>query len=172
MKKKWNLNIHVLNAGIDGKKNARYIKYNKSNNSQQINMVGKKPQKCSVKQVLAAIKDSGGIKTSIARKLKISRFTVDNYEKKYPTIAKAIEEERDQIRDKAESNIFEEIQDGDLKTSQWYLRYKGGYVEKSELDAKVDVNAKVKTVSKIKVNPKIARLVGDALAEEKAENEK
>lgn len=133
-------------------------------------MVGKKPQKCSVKQVLAAIKDSGGIKTSIARKLKISRFTVDNYEKKYPTIAKAIEEERDQIRDKAESNIFGEIQDGDLKTSQWFLRYKGGYIEKTE--AKVEVNAKVKKSVTVKVTPKMAKMIGDAMVREEAEDEK
>ena len=133
-------------------------------------MVGKKPQKRSVKQVLAAIKDSGGIKTSIARKLKISRFTVDSYEKKYPTIAKAIEEERDQIRDKAESNIFGEIQDGDLKTSQWYLRYKGGYVEKTE--SKVEVNAKVKKSVTVKVTPKMAKMIGDAMVREEAEDEK
>ena len=123
-------------------------------------------EKCTVKQVLAAIKNSGGIKTNIARKLRISRLTVDNYEKKYPSIMNAIKEERDQILDKAESNIFGKVNDGDLGVSQWLLRYKGDYNEKQIVDTNVNLNAKVKTDSKVKISPKIAKMIGDALAKE------
>jgi hypothetical protein len=86
----------------------------------------------TVKQILKAIENSGGIKTNVAKKLGISRQTIDRYQRLYPSIAKALQEEMDIVRDKAESNIFLEIQNGDIALSQWLLRYKGGYVEKSE----------------------------------------
>ena len=121
-------------------------------------------EKCTVKQVLAAIKNSGGIKTNIARKLRISRLTVDNYEKKYPSIKNAIKEERDQILDKAESNIFGKVNDGDLGVSQWLLRYKGGYIEKAEINAKV-VSKVTKNVT-VKIPDKIAKKIADEVAKE------
>lgn len=121
-------------------------------------------EKCTVTQVLAAIKNSGGIKTNIARKLDVSRFTIDNYEKKYPSIEKAIKEERDKIKDKAESNIFVKIQDGDLGVSQWYLRYKGGYIEKVGIDAKV-VSKATKKVT-IKIPDKMVKKIAEEMAKE------
>ena len=130
-------------------------------------MVGKKPQKCSVKQVLAAIKDSGGIKTSIAQKLRISRFTVDNYEKKYPTIEKAIVEERDKIRDKAESNIFGKIQNGDIGVSQWYLRYKGGYVEQIAANITEEVKITERRNITLNISDATAKKIADLIAREK-----
>lgn len=86
----------------------------------------------SVKAILKAIESSGGIKQIVAKKLGVSRHTVTSYQRKHPTIAQALQNERDILNDKAESNIFTMIQDGDIVLSQWLLRYKGGYVEKSE----------------------------------------
>lgn len=86
----------------------------------------------TVKQILKAIENSGGIKTNVAKKLGVQRQTIDRYQKKYPSIAKALQDEMDTVIDKAESNIFMGIQDGNIPISQWLLRYKGGYVEKSE----------------------------------------
>lgn len=133
-------------------------------------MVSKKPQKCTLKEILEAIKKSGGIKQTVAKRLDISRHTVTNYQMKYPSVAKALKAERDSIKDKAESNIFAKIRDGDTGISQWFLRYKGGYVEKTE--SKVEVNAKVKKSVTVKVTPKMAKMIGDALVREEAEDEK
>jgi len=91
-----------------------------------------KPQKRTVKEILKAIENSGGIKQNVARNLGISRHTVTNYQRKYPKVAQALKDEMDIILDKAESNIFVGVQNGDVSISQWILRYKGGYVEKTE----------------------------------------
>jgi hypothetical protein len=110
----------------------------------------------TVKQILKAIENSGGIKTNVAKKLSISRQTVDRYQRVYPSIAKALEEEMDTVLDKAESNIFSGVQEGDIPISQWILRYKGkhrGYSEKLE----TEINGKDGNELKIKfemVEPK------------------
>lgn len=96
-----------------------------------------KSEQTSVKAFLEAIKNSGGIKENVARKLGISRHTVTRYQKKYPTIAQALLDEMDVILDKAEGNLFHAVQEGDLSMSQWLLRYKGkarGYADKVEAE--------------------------------------
>ena len=93
----------------------------------------------SVKQILKAIENSGGIKTNVAKKLGISRHTVSRYQRVYPSVAQALQTEMDTVRDKAESNIFHEIQNGDIPLSQWLLRYKGRYNETTELKHTGDI---------------------------------
>lgn len=128
-------------------------------------MVSKKPQKCTLKEILEAIKKSGGIKQTVAKRLDISRHTVTNYQMKYPSVAKALKAERDSIKDKAESNIFAKIRDGDTGVSQWFLRYQGGYIERTEVDANVNTNMNVKAVV-VNIDPKMAKKIGDLLAQE------
>ena len=82
------------------------------------------PQKASVRKIIKAIKGTGGLKTAIAKNLGVHRETVLNYEKKYDTVKQAIEEEQDKILDKAESNLFVRIQEGDEDTSKWFLARK------------------------------------------------
>jgi transcriptional regulator with XRE-family HTH domain len=91
-----------------------------------------KPEQHSVKAILEAIKQSGGIKQNVAKKLGVSRHTITNYQRKHPTVAQALKDELDVVLDKAESNIFAGVQNGDISISQWILRYKGDYKEKTE----------------------------------------
>lgn len=92
------------------------------------------PQKASIKKILKAIKGTGGLKTAIAAKLNVHLNTVLNYVNKYETVRQAIQEEQDKILDKAESNLFIRIKEGDEDTSKWFLARKGkqrGYSEKT-----------------------------------------
>jgi transposase len=94
----------------------------------------KKPEH-SVKAILQAIKNSGGIKQKVAENLGVHRHTVTRYVLKYPTVQQALQDELDRVLDKAEGNIFHKVSDGDILVSQWILRYKAkdrGYVEKTE----------------------------------------
>jgi hypothetical protein len=105
-----------------------------------------KPEKCTVKEILKAIENSGGIKENVARKLNVSRHTVTNYQRKHPKIAQALKDELDTILDKAESNIFTGVKNGDISVSQWILRYKGGYVEKTEQKVEENVHVVIERV--------------------------
>jgi transposase len=108
------------------------------------------PEKASVKKILKAIQGTGGLITAIASKLGVHYHTVLNYEKKYESVRLAIQEERDKILDKAESNLFVRIKEGDEDTSKWFLARKGrhrGYSEKIDSEQKIEVNAEVKVMS-------------------------
>lgn len=106
------------------------------------------PEKASVRKILKAIEGTGGLKTAIASKLGVHRQTILNYEKKYETVRQAIEEEGDKILDKAESNLFVRIKEGDEDTSKWFLARKGkdrGYSEKIDMEQK----GEIKTILKV-----------------------
>jgi hypothetical protein len=96
--------------------------------------------------VLIAIKDSGGIKTVIARRLSVTRQTVDAYLRKWVTAQEAYDAEGEINLDVAESVIVQNIrtaakiaQTGAIADSgdAWkYLKLKGkhrGYVERQEV---------------------------------------
>ena len=92
-------------------------------------------EELTVKRILKAIEGSAGIKMAIAAKLNVSRWTIDNYERKYVKVAKAIKEEREKILDKAESVIYKQILVENEDTCKWFLARKGknrGYSEKIE----------------------------------------
>lgn len=94
-----------------------------------------KPDKFSAKEIIAAIENTGGIKQRIAEKLGIHRHTLYKYEKQYPTVAQALQDEAEKIIDKAESNVFRSIQEGDIEDSWKLLKYRGkdrGYAENTE----------------------------------------
>ena len=124
------------------------------------------PQKASIKKILKAIEGTGGLKTAIAAKLNVHLNTVLNYVNKYETVRQAIQEEQDKILDKAESNLFVRIKDGDEDTSKWFLARKGkqrGYSEKIDTEQKIEHKGEL-GIKIIKVEPEVARKVGDLLA--------
>lgn len=107
------------------------------------------PEKASVKKILKAILGTGGLKSDIAIKLGVHYRTVLNYEAKYEMVKQAIEEEKEKILDKAESNLFVRIQEGDEDTSKWFLARKGkgrGYSEKIDTEHK----GELKTIIEVK----------------------
>ena len=90
--------------------------------------------KRSLQEVLKAIKGTGGIKTRIAEKLGCTRRTVDNYLDRWVTAQQAWEEEVERWGDKAEGNIYDSIEGGDIQDSKWYLSRirKGKYSTRKE----------------------------------------
>jgi hypothetical protein len=90
----------------------------------------------TAEQVIAAIKGSAGIKATIARRLDVSRWTIDNYLKRWKAAQLAYDEECEGIIDLAETVLIKNIQDGDTTDAKWYLSRKGrhrGYVERQEV---------------------------------------
>lgn len=117
-------------------------------------------EELAVKRILKAIKGTAGIKTVIAAKLGVSRWTIDKYEKKYSTVAKAIEEEREEMLDKAESVIHNQILAENEDTSKWFLARKGrerGYAEKTEQK----IEGEIKTVIEVHYDEEIEDKIED-----------
>jgi hypothetical protein len=73
------------------------------------------------KQTLAAIKNSAGIISTIAKRLEVDWHTAESYIKKYPEALKAFQDEREGILDMAEAAIFTAIKQGDAGSAKWLL---------------------------------------------------
>lgn len=77
--------------------------------------------------------------TAVARSLKCSRQTIHNYAAKYPPIAEAIQDARDEILDLAESKLVKAIRGDHAWAICFYLKTQGkerGYVERQEMTGK------------------------------------
>lgn len=94
-----------------------------------------------------AIPGTGGIISTIARKVGCSWHTAKKYIVEYATVAQAYADECEGITDLAESTVIRAIKDGDVSAAKWYLTMKGkerGYVDRQELDVRVgDIDAAI-----------------------------
>jgi len=84
-----------------------------------------------------AIPGSGGIITTIAKRVGCAWHTAKKYVDKYPTVKRAYDDECEKITDAAESTVIAAIMDGDLGAAKWYLTMKAksrGYATKQEVD--------------------------------------
>lgn len=103
-----------------------------------------KNQKYTARQLINAIQGSGGIKMLIAERLGCHRHTVDNYLRRYVTVRRAYEEERETIIDLAEEKFVAQIKAGHWPAIRLCLMTLGrgrGYSEKTDVEAKVDVTS-------------------------------
>lgn len=92
----------------------------------------------SKRRVEQAIKGSGGLIATVAKKLGCKWETANGYIKKYE-LQNLIEDERETMLDLAESKLLSNIQKGDNASIFFYLKTQGkkrGYIERSEVTGK------------------------------------
>lgn len=124
-------------------------------------MAGK--QRYTTAQVIHAIRGSLGIKTAIAASLKCTRQTVDNYIKRYATVAQAYEEERERLVDLAEAKFAEAIKEGNWAAIRFALSTLGkdrGFSEKVDIASTVDITSGGK-----RIGPDFSAMTDDELRE-------
>ena len=83
-----------------------------------------------------AIPGSGGIISTISRKLGCSWDTVKRAIDDYPTVKAAYDNESEKVLDMAESVLLKNIEGGDSADAKWYLSRKGkrrGYGDSVEV---------------------------------------
>jgi len=88
-------------------------------------------------RLLEALKGSGGVVSSVAKKLNSSWGTTRKSIDKWEETKQAYEDESNTILDLAESTIFRSIRDGNSQDAKWLLSTKGkhrGYGEKVEIE--------------------------------------
>ena len=79
-----------------------------------------------------AIPGTGGIISTIAKRVGCAWNTAKRYITEYATVAKIYSDECEAITDLAELTIIKAIKDGDTHTAKWYLTMKGrerGYAQ-------------------------------------------
>lgn len=104
-------------------------------------ITGRTRESVSYDEVIAAIKDSNGIKATICKRLDINRDDLDYFVRKHPTVARAIEWEKENAVDAAIEKLIERIKagSGDQKAIEFFLRAQAkdkGYGESSDVNVK------------------------------------
>lgn len=97
-------------------------------------------RKFTAQVFIDAIPGSGGIISTIAKRVGCAWHTAKKYCAEYATVAKAYQDECESITDLAESTVLKSIQAGDVTTAKWYLTMKAkgrGYSQKYEIDAMI-----------------------------------
>lgn len=90
----------------------------------------------TAEQVIDAIHEAHGLPTLAAQKLGIAVSTIYNYINRYPTIKKALDDERNVWVDIAESELIKLIKKGNVQAIMFFLKTVGksrGYVERQEI---------------------------------------
>ena len=90
----------------------------------------------TAQQFIAAIPNTGGIVTAIARKVGCTWDTARRYIDRHPTIQRAYQDECESILDLAESKVISAIKNDDSQMIRYYLSTKGkrrGYSERHEI---------------------------------------
>lgn len=95
--------------------------------------------------ILDAIPGTFGLYTEIAKKLECSTRSINRAVKRYPILRQAIEDERLKLTDKAEHQLSEKVDKGDITAIIFTLKCLGkdkGYVERPQvgIDGRLDVN--------------------------------
>lgn len=95
-----------------------------------------KTTKVAKSTVIKAIEFGRGIKIEIAKKLKVSRQTLDNYLKRWPDLVPLMAQARETIVDHAEIGLEKLIKKGDVRAIIFALETLGrdrGYQKRTEI---------------------------------------
>src|SRR5690606_1181906 len=92
--------------------------------------------KYTTAQVIQAIRETKGLVSLAAKRLKCHPDTVRRYAARYPTVAAALREERAAMTDVAELALYNAIQRGEPWAVTFYLKTQGkdrGYTERIDV---------------------------------------
>lgn len=82
-------------------------------------------RKFSTKKILKAIENSGGIISTIAKRLGCDWMTARRYIDAHIEAVQALKAEQEAMLDMAESNLLAQVQSGDFPAVKFYLMTKG-----------------------------------------------
>lgn len=103
----------------------------------------------SAAQAIEAIKDRKGFVTQAAKQLGISRSQLHRIINAHPTVKEALQDAREEMKDFAESKIYQKISDGDTTMIIFYAKTQmkdRGYTERQEIDQR-SINVDLGTLS-------------------------
>jgi len=92
--------------------------------------------KFTAREVISALPGTGGVISTLAKRLGCTWSTAKRYVEQYPTIKAAYEDECERVKDMAESVILKGIEGGNTADAKWYLARKAkerGYSDRHEI---------------------------------------
>lgn len=95
------------------------------------------------KKLRDAMEGSLGIISTVAKKAVCDRRTIYRYLEKYPDLRRELEIERDKILDRAESVLFEKVNQKNWKATEFILNKLGGqrgYANREIVDNKISAD--------------------------------
>lgn len=95
-----------------------------------------RPNGHTAEEVIASVHKCHGLLSAVAQDLKVARQTVYRYVKQYPTIADAVQDERETWIDVAEKGLIQQVQKGNIVAIMFMLKTVGksrGYIERQEV---------------------------------------
>lgn len=101
-------------------------------------------------KVLTAISGSGGVVTTIAKRLGCTWYTAQQLIQKWDETKEAYDAEKEQLLDLAESTMLQAIKNGDISAAKWYLSTQGkwrGYSERHEITGPDNEPIRIEVVS-------------------------
>ncbi len=111
--------------------------------------------KLSKNKFIEAVVDSGGVKTTIANRLGVTRKAIYDYLIRFPELQVYLEQEEEKILDMAEISLFSQVKDQDFSATKYILGTKGrkrGYSEKQEVEI---------STSKKEDDPELIKIIYD-----------
>lgn len=84
-------------------------------------------------RIIEAVKETHGFLTTAALRAGIPYRTVEKYASNYPSVIQAVADARTEMKDYAESKLFEAIQAGNMTAIIFYLKTQAkdrGYIER------------------------------------------
>lgn len=79
----------------------------------------------TLEQAIKAVGGSGGVKTTIAKRLNVTRQTIDNYLDRWATFRQAYEDEKSGVDDAAVSVVMNDIiNNKNVDTAKWWVARK------------------------------------------------
>ena len=112
--------------------------------------MGKERTVVTAEQAIEALKGSGGVKTTIAKRLGVSRWTIDNYLDRWSTFRQAYEDEKSGVDDAAVSVVMADIVNRqNVETAKWWIARK---LDEFNDKSKVEHSGKVETITRITEN--------------------
>ena len=94
------------------------------------------PKKYTQKNILEAIKGSGAIVSTIAKRLDCEWITAKRYINKWEETKQAFLDEEETVLDMCESTLYTSVKGGDTQSAKWILATKGkrrGFTERHEI---------------------------------------
>lgn len=102
-------------------------------------------QRYTAAEVIKAINATAGIKTAAAKRLSCDVDTIDNYAKRYPTVAEALQQARAGIVDIAESVLVRRLNAGEWDAAKFVLTTLG---KDRGWGNSIDVNVKIEELAR------------------------